>query len=182
MRKFLATALISSTILVSDPALSESLKFVKNDNGMQEYAQLTNLPERFGTGEFTLELWIKPDTSYPVGETPWPQNPYPTDESAINQHAINEDQLTNWSDSDEKPYSWQGWWWHGNWLLDGFSRNYGGRDGSFALQFYGGGRLRWFFDDGTGPDVEKGYVYSVGAYPASTTPSYWMIAGIMYKR
>ena len=171
MRKSLAVTLFTTAILASGSAVSGSLNFVKNASGEHEYAQLYNLPERFGTGEFTLELWVKPDASYPMGETPWPQNPYPENEGAINERAVNDDQLTNWSDADEKPYSWKGWWWHGNWLLDGFSRNYGGRDGSFALQFYGGGRLRWFFDDGTGPSEEKGYVYSVGAYPASNTPS-----------
>lgn len=40
-------------------------------------------------------------------------------EDDIFEKAANEDQLTHWSDADEEPYSWQGWWWNGNWLLDG---------------------------------------------------------------
>lgn len=171
MKNALIIAVLAVIYFVSQLAWADSLKFVNNPNGIQEYAQLTHLPEGFGKGEFTLELWIKPDASFPVGPTPWPQNPYPMKEEAINASAVNYDQLTNWSDADEAPYSSTGWWWHGNWLLDGFSRNYGDRDGSFALQFYGGGRLRWFFDDGTGPVADKGYVYSVGVYPAANTPS-----------
>ncbi|RZT91314.1 concanavalin A-like lectin/glucanase superfamily protein [Ancylomarina subtilis] len=150
---------------------TKSLRFTKNETGKHEYANIANLPSTFGVGEFTLEMWIKPDNSFPVGPTPWPQDPFPLKQEDVNQWAKNEDQLTNWSNSSEEPYSSTGWWWHGNWLLDGFSRNYGDRDGSFALQFYGGGRLRWLFDDGTGPSADKGYVYSVGVYPATETPS-----------
>lgn len=149
-----------------------SLRFTKNNApGQHEYTNIDKLPETFGTGEFTFELWIKPDNSFPVGKTPWPQDPFPSNPAEVDQWATNEAQLTNWTIDDEAPYSWMGWWWHGNWLLDGFSRNYGDRDGTFALQFYGGGRLRWLFDDGTGPSVDKGYLYSIGAYPATKTPS-----------
>lgn len=170
-----ALGTISSNVSATDlPALNMevgSLRFTKNETGRHEYAHIDRLPASFGEGEFTLELWIKPDDSFPVGNTPWPQNPYPKNPHDVNPWASNEDQLTNWSNLDEKPYSWMGWWWHGNWLLDGFARNYGDRDGSIGIQLYGGGRLRWFFDDGTGPSVDKGYVHAVGVYPASKTPS-----------
>lgn len=172
---FLTVAVLNTGLAFasnSAPAIEVgSLNFTKNATGQHEYTAMDKLPPSFGKGEFTFEMWIKPDNSFPVGKTPWPQDPYPMKPEDINRWAVNEDQLTNWSDSDEKPESWMGWWWHGNWLLDGFSRNYGDRDGTFALQFYGGGRLRWLFDDGTGPSVDKGYLYSVGVYPATETPS-----------
>src|SRR5687767_6307421 len=57
-----------------------ALRFVANAEGEHEYALLTDLPDGFGTGELTLEMWLRPDSSFPVGST-----------------AGGEDQLTNWS-------------------------------------------------------------------------------------
>ncbi len=83
-------------------------------------------------------------------------------------------QLANWSDADPKPYSDSGWWLTGNFLLDGHTRPQGflggaTREGTFSLQFHGGGRLRWMFADG---DLDvPGKVWAVQAWPASATPS-----------
>jgi hypothetical protein len=135
------------------------LRFVASEPRAYVFADQRFLPPEFGRAEFTLELWITPDTSYPVGET---------SRGTIGQ-------LTNWSTADPQPYVSASWWLAGNWLLDGFSRPDGfgpgdSRAGSMGLQFYGGGRLRWMFADDD-VVVPLGKVFAVEAWPATTTPS-----------
>ncbi len=130
---------------------TRSLAFFENLPGEYDYGLQLVLPPGFGTGEFTLELWIRLDESFPVGST-----------------AGGAGQLTNWSDADEEPYSTCCWWFEGNFLLDGHNNASFG-DGTFSLQFYGGGRLRWLFGDGDDPG--PGGIWSVGAFPATDTPS-----------
>jgi hypothetical protein len=97
-------------------------------------------------------MWIRPDNSYPVGP--------------VNQGT--QGQLQNWSEVDNQPYSSGSWWYSGNFLLDGHN-NGGFQNGTFSLQFYGGGRLRWLFGDGI--FAGNGGHWAVQAYPASTTAS-----------
>ncbi|TVQ05113.1 MAG: LamG domain-containing protein [Balneolaceae bacterium] len=80
-----------------------SINFTSSLPMQYEFADQPALPERFGAGEFTMELWIKPDHTAPIGET-W-RGSY--------------DQISNWSESDRRAYSSHGWWYEGNWLLDG---------------------------------------------------------------
>ncbi len=133
---------------------SFSLAVFENAPGDYDYGRQLELPPGFGSAEFTFELWIRPDDSYPVGPTT-PGTP---------------GQLINWSDADNPPYSSDDWWYEGNFLLDGHNNaNANFEEGTFSLQFYGGGRVRWHFGDGAvaGP----GRHWSVEAFPASTTPS-----------
>lgn len=132
----------------ADPA---SMEYFVNDALDYDYGVQTVLPTGFGEGEFTLELWIKPNESFPVGST-----------------VSGADQRRNWSSSDVQPYSSESWWYAGNFLLDGHNNN-AAEDGTFSLQFYGGGRVRWLFGDGSYPG--PGSNWSVGAYPANTAPS-----------
>jgi len=136
-----------------------SLRFLANEPLQYDFADQRSLPPTFGVGEFTLELWIKPDNSYPAGDTA----------------RATYSQLTNWTADDVRPYSEQSWWYAGNWLLDGHSRPDGfdrgdDREGTFSLQFYGGGRLRWMFADDADV-IPVGKVWAVEAYPAKATRS-----------
>jgi pimeloyl-ACP methyl ester carboxylesterase len=136
-----------------------SLRFLANEPREYDFGDQRVLPPTFGEGEFTFEFWVKPDTSFPVGSTA----------------RMSRGQLTNWSTSDDEPYSSPGWWYGGNWLLDGHTRphgfdSYDTREGTFSLQLYGGGRLRWTFAD-SGENMPRGMVWAVQAFPASTTPS-----------
>jgi Concanavalin A-like lectin/glucanases superfamily len=149
------TQILVTTILISgwaSVAKAQSLSFIANGPNDHEYGLQTVLPDTFGENEFTMELWIKPDESYPVGtitsDTPG--------------------QLTLWAAADIEPYSSGGWWFRGNFLLDGHN-NAGFENGTFSLQFYGGGRVRWLFGDGSFAGL--GGHWSIGAYPASDTPS-----------
>ena len=128
-----------------------SNQYVINASNDHEYGLQTQLPSGFGDGEFTFELWIRPDDSFPVG---------PTDSGS--------NQLTNWTATDNEPHSSDSWWFDGNFLLDGHN-NGSFQDGTFSLQFYGGGRIRWLFGDGV--SAGAGGHWSVGAFPATNTPS-----------
>jgi chitodextrinase len=151
------TACLLSILLIAQPAAAVpgSVQFFVNGSGSQnqDYADQTVLPPGFGDGEFTFEVWIRPNDSFPVG---------PTDGGA--------DQLQNWSSTDIRPYSTGNWWFKGNFLLDGHNNGSDFSDGTFSLQFYGGGRVRWLFGDGSSWRLD-GSLYSVGAFPASNTPS-----------
>ena len=136
-----------------------ALRFLKSQPRHFDFADQPILPPTFGTGEFSFEIWIRPDASFPVGRT--------------NRATIN--QLEAWTDVDRRPYSDPDWWTAGNFLLDGHSRPDGWdsdktREGTFSLQFYGGGRLRWMFAD-DGDVVPLGKVWTVEAFPASGSPS-----------
>ncbi len=124
---------------------------MQNASADHEYALHTQIPGDFGKAEFTLEVWITLETK-PVGGCSGGQA-----------------QLTNWCAADNAPYSSGSWWYRGNFLLDGHNNGSGFNLGTFSLQFYGGGRLRWLFGDGT--FAGSGGHFSVGAYPATQTPS-----------
>jgi hypothetical protein len=141
------------------PAAAGALRFVENPPLEYDFVDIPRLPPAFGRGEFAFELWIKPDEGLPVGET------FPASLA----------QLSHWSSYDPEPYSSDGWWIRGNFLLDGHTRPEGffagdSREGTFSLQFYGGGRLRLMFADRK-EGAPRGMVYAAQAWPASSTPS-----------
>jgi len=153
----LIVAAVSS--IVPSAVSASSLRFVENLPMQYDFVDIPRVPRGFGEGEFALELWIKPDVNYDVGEV-W-RGSYK--------------QLKNWSDADPEPYSSDGWWLSGNWLLDGHTRPEGfmdgnTREGTLSLQLYGGGRLRFMFADAK-DQMPKGMVYGVQAWPAKKAPS-----------
>ncbi|PZU44642.1 MAG: hypothetical protein DI568_15255 [Sphingomonas sp.] len=152
-------AVLAAVLVLTQSVQAQSIRFSEKRPMDYTFLDLAFVPAEFGTGEFSLELWIRPDAQFPTG---------PTLRGTYGQ-------LRNWSDADPAPYSSPGWWHAGNWLLDGHTRPRGfnagdSREGTFSLQFYGGGRLRWMFAD-SGVDVPQGMVYAVQAWPAETTPS-----------
>ena len=128
-----------------------AIKFFQNVPDDHDYAHHTQIPAGFGDAEFTLEVWILPDDSFPKGPT-----------------GGGGDRLTNWSTEDNMPYGAGDWWYDGNFLLDGHNNSSGFADGTFSLQFYGGGRVRWLFGDGE--NAGPGGHWSVGAFPATSGP------------
>jgi hypothetical protein len=130
---------------------STSLRFTENAPSEHDHGLAVILPPGFGEGELTLEMWLKPDDTYPVGPV-----------------AGGRDQLVNWSDVDEEPYSSGSWWFSGNFLLDGHN-NAAFAEGTFSVQLYGGGRVRWLLGDGGAPG--PGDLWAVQASPATATPS-----------
>ena len=121
-----------------------SLHYTVNVASDHDHGLQLAIPSGFGDAEFTLELWIKPDNTFPVG---------PVADGTPGQ-------LTNWSDVDIAPYTDGTWWFSGNFLLDGHN-NGNFSAGTFSLQFYGSGRLRWLFgDQGT---IPAGGVWAVGS-------------------
>ena len=126
-----------------------AIRFVRNATREHDYGIETVLPTGFGDAELTFELWMRLDSSFPIGPA-----------------AGGEAQLTEWCDVDNEPYTGTSWWYKGNFLLDGHNNNSFGQ-GTFSLQLYGAGRLRWLFGDGGTVDGH----WSVGVYPATGTDS-----------
>lgn len=130
-----------------------AVSFRENGPFDVEYGKQIAIPRDFGAGEFTLELRIKLDASFPVGPV-GPQNA--------------PRQRVNWSEADPAPYSSGDWWYTGNFLLDGHNNN-DFKTGTFSIQFCGGGRVRWLFGDGV--EAGPGGHWAVQAHPSDSTPS-----------
>ncbi len=127
-----------------------SIDWIADPDGLHDYGHQLQLPPTFGVGEFSFQIWIRPDDSFPVGST------------------AGDGIVDNWTEEDEAPYVEGDWWYRGNFLLDGHNNVAGFSQGTFSLQFYGGGRVRWLFGDGS---AVSGGVWSAGAYPATQTDS-----------
>src|SRR5688572_9532394 len=104
--KRLTTLLVATLTIFASTANAGSLRFVESAPTQYDFVDIAHLPSSCGRGEFAFELWIRPDHSFPVG---------PIWRSGYNQ-------LSNWSEADPEPYSTDGWWLAGNWLLDGHTR------------------------------------------------------------
>ncbi len=138
------------------PASAASLEFFENAARDYDYGRQVTLPAGFGDAEFTLEIWLRPDDALPVG---------PTDGGDA--------QLTNWSDANPAPYSSNTWWYSGNFLLDGHN-NTSFSSGTFSLQFFNGGRLRWLLGDGDAAAARSGGLHAVqNAGSASLLDGEW---------
>lgn len=77
-------------------------------------------------------------------------------------------QRSQWCTADPAPSSTSDWWYKGNFLIDGHNNSSFGA-GTFSLQFYGGGRVRWTLGDQGTPG--PGDVWGVQAWPATLAPS-----------
>ncbi|MEW5737786.1 MAG: LamG-like jellyroll fold domain-containing protein [Myxococcota bacterium] len=133
-------------------AAGGAVAFHVNPQGQDDYGQLTQLPPGFGAGEFTFELWIRPDATLATG-------------GCVDGTA---GQRTQWCTQDPQPGSASDWWYKGNFLLDGHNNSDFGA-GTFSLQFYGGGRVRWQLGDEG--NAGAGGTWGVQAWPASNAPS-----------
>lgn len=144
--RFLSAVLVVAAA-ASTPVLA--VEFRENGPFDTEFGWQRALPAEFGRGEFTLEIRFRATPGFPVGPT------RPQGAPA---------QRKNWAEADHEPYSAEDWWYEGNFLVDGHNNDHPSM-GTFGLQFYGGGRLRWLFGDGT-QDILGG-LRSVGIYPAA---------------
>lgn len=151
MTRGVVAAALCTTLYVTRAAFAVS--FHPNGPFDVEYGKQTEIPSGFGAGEFTLELRIKLDESFPVGPVGPQDSPR---------------QRVNWSEADPAPYSSGDWWYTGNFLLDGHNNN-DFKTGTFSIQFCGGGRVRWSFGDGV--EAGPGGHWAVQAHPSSSTPS-----------
>ena len=138
------TTTLLALIVSSAPTTvyAQSLSF---QQGQSDYEIQQSVPPGFGNGEFTFEVSVRLDDSFPVGDCDGGQN-----------------QLRNWCADDPQPAVGGEWWFKGNFLLDGHN-NFSYGNGTFSLQVYGGGRIRWLFGDGQ--------LRPVQAWPATSTDS-----------
>jgi hypothetical protein len=148
----LTLLVVTSLALYTSTAWAGSLQFVVNEPGQFEYARQLQIPKGFGAGEFSLEFSIRLAEDFPVGGT----------DSGF-------EQLQNWSIRDPAPYSSDNWWFAGNFLLDGHN-NAQWSAGTFDVQIYGGGRLRWLFGDDLAAE-RPGKLWAIQAHPATSASS-----------
>jgi len=134
---------------------SGSIRFVTNAQGDHESARLLALPDGFGDGEFTFEVRVWADDTVGTGDT--------SEQGSTAQRTL-------WSSNDEAPYSAAGWWFRGNFLLDGHN-NDDFADGTFSLQIYGSGRVRWTFGDGAAAGARTGDLHAVQGANTASAPS-----------
>jgi len=128
------------------------LQFVTNATNDYEYAVQDTIPNGFGDGEFTMRIRLRCDPTTPIGST-------------VPSPGIRE----NYSTEDRTPYGTATWWYDGNFLLDGFNNN-AVYDGTFAIQIYGSGRIRWLFADGSG-GIPTGFMWAAQAAVTEDAPS-----------
>jgi chitodextrinase len=122
-----------------------SIEFFSNAPAEYDYLRQSSVPAGFGSGEFTLEIWLRLDEESPVGST-----------------SSGAGQRTNWTDANPQPYSSSSWWYTGNFLLDGHNNaNAQFENGTFSLQVFNGGRIRWLFGDGSAAAQRGGRVHAV---------------------
>lgn len=120
------------------------------DSTNDDYGRILQLPNLYGSVEFTEEDWLLLDDSYPYG-------PVAGGGAAA---------AINWANEDPQPpanYADTGWWFDANFYKDGHNNNVF-RNGTDSLTFYGEGRVRWMIGDGTN-------LVAVQAYPATNTSS-----------
>ncbi len=145
-------------VIVSSERNIEGIEFFSETvSDSADYGQINAaMPAGFGDGEFTFTMVIRPDDAYSFGLT----------DSTPGKR-------TNWASEDVTPYSASNWWYRGNFLLDMFSLG-SFYAGTFALQFYGSGRLRWLFGDGNATGAagqQVGDVWTVQAATTGSTPN-----------
>lgn len=152
MAGFWKQALGATALLCANGIEAGSLNWEVSSNNDYDHGKQLTLPAGFGNGSFTLELWIRPNNTLPFG-------------------LPSADVIKNWSTVDLQPYSSSTWWFNGNFLLDGHNNGGGNfQDGTFSLQIYGSGRVRWLFGDGQSGS-EPGRLWAVQAFPATAAPS-----------
>ncbi len=113
--------------ITPDPFERNGVNFVQNATQDYDYGQHTSLPNLFGDGEFTLKFVIEPSQVTTIGDT----------EASP---GIRE----NWADETAEPGDNSEWWFLGNFLLDGHNNN-DFSEGTFSLQIYNSGYVRWTF-------------------------------------
>lgn len=62
-------AIATLLLLCASAAPAASLRFVENPPQQFDFVDIPRLPADFGRGEFTFEIWLKPDDSHAVGST-----------------------------------------------------------------------------------------------------------------
>ena len=130
-------------ILVQGNPFTGGIQFVQNATQDYDYSQITTIPDGFGDAEFTLKVVVEPSQVSTIGDT-----------------EISPGIRETWADETAEPYSSAEWWFLGNFLLDGHN-NTAFQDGTFSLQVYNSGYVRWTFGDGAAADARLGDLHGI---------------------
>lgn len=129
-----------------DPFLNRGIQFVTSATNDHDTGIMTTMPAGFGDGEFTFEIVIEADESASTGDI-----------SGTNPGAARRD---NWATNTAEPYDDSEWWFWGNFLLDGHNNN-NFSNGTFSLQIYNSGYVRWTFGDGSAAAARSGGLHGI---------------------
>ncbi len=136
-----------SRLYVSDPEAptNGSILFVSNAASDNEYGRIATVPNGFGAGEFAISFWLLLTTG-----------------TASSFSSGTSQERTDWWAGDASPYSSSGWWFDGNFCMDGHT-NAGSAfyDGTLSLQFVDSGKPRWLFGDGAAANARTGDLHAV---------------------
>lgn len=130
---------------------SFSTDYVESSPGAYDRGVLNVIPDGFGDGEFTHEIFFRclSNGTYALGDT----------SSGLPQRQ-------NWSNDNTARYSTSGWWFPGNFLLDGH-QNSSFSAGTFSVQI-ADGRPRWTFGDGAAADALTGDLWGIQSTAVNT--------------
>ena len=124
-----------------------SIVFSVNGASDNESARITGLPDGFGDGEFTFQVWFRCD-----------------DGQSFADCSVAANQLNSWDNNTPAAYVSAQWWFRGNFLLDGHNNQSSNFfDGTFSIQICNG-RVRWTFGDGTAADARVGDIHACQDY------------------
>ena len=115
---------------LTDPFGNQGVQVIENVTQDYDFMRQSTIPNLFGDAEFTLEVVIEPSQVTTTGST-------------ASAPGIRE----NWSTETAEPGDSGTWWFRGNFLLDGHN-NDTWNAGTFDLQIYNAGYVRWLFGDG----------------------------------
>lgn len=128
-----------------------SITVAESSSGNYDRGVLSVLPDGFGDAEFCLQIWFRclSNGTYALGST-----------------ASGLGQRQNWSNDNTTRYSDAGWWFPGNFLLDGH-QNSDFSAGTFSVQI-AAGRPRWMFGDGAAAGALTGDVWGIQSSATNT--------------
>lgn len=131
---------------------SDSTNYVESSPGSYDRGVLNTIPDLFGDGEFTFELFFR----CTVG------SPYVLGDPTVG--GLQQRQV--WSNQNPTRYGAADWWFYGNFLVDGH-QNSNFQAGTFSIQI-AAGRPRWTFGDGAAAGANTGSLWGMQSAATNT--------------
>lgn len=147
-------AIVRPTLKRPEQSASHSVSFAESTVGSYDRGVLSTIPDGFGDAEFCLQMMIRclVNGTYALGD--------------VTGGGLAQRQL--WSNSNPTRYGTSGWWFNGNFLIDGH-QNAGSnfQNGTFSVQI-AAGRPRWTFGDGAAAGANTGSVWGIQSSATNT--------------
>jgi hypothetical protein len=141
------SVLVTRSSIAQAPEIpaSGSILFVSNAADDNEYGRIATVPVGFGAAEYTETMWLLLTTG-----------------TASSYTSGTADERNHWWAGNADPYSSSGWWFDGNFMMDGHTNASSAfHNGTNSLQFFNSGRLRWLIGDGAAANARTGQLHAV---------------------